>query len=152
MESDNFVKEKHDELMPYKVEILKADNGFLVTVGCRQFVKEGGENVLNDVLRYLGGDKEVVKKYGFDGNNLFSAEEAFRTQQIRAREEEDEKKAEYTNSDSAFSEVYRVFDRESLGGRKGRLIETIYEVGNGLIIIDYKRKMAFVREIKKEEL
>lgn len=52
-----------DAIKPYQVSINRADNGYIITVGCKTLVSQSLKDVLEGIKLYFENPKEAEKKY-----------------------------------------------------------------------------------------
>ena len=137
MGTEEFKKTEHDKKMPYTLHVMKADNGFVVQAGCTTLVKEGtGLDLAADLGKYLDCDGSTLKKYGMDIEGAYAQEDEAR-REVCCEQPMHEARTKST--------VYTTY----IKSEKAKLLESVYEARNGVIIIDHKREMAFVKENKK---
>jgi len=117
--------------------VIPANNGFIIQLGCKHLVKEGSkEDLFEDLGKYLDLDEEIVNKYKYTGGDAF-----FHLEPCPAECSEGEPKDSREESSAAYS--YLRSDDKSSGLTKTL---TVYEVFNGLITVDHRKRTAIVRE------
>lgn len=121
---------------PKNVNLIAADNGYLVEIGCQLFVVEGSTSELvRDLEKYLNCDGDIIKKFLYKGDDVFHLPRE--TRMVEACMEKPYKKA--SKSSPAFEYLK---DTDS----KASLITSTFSATNGTITVNYEDKTVTITQ------
>ncbi len=120
---------------PQDVNIIAANNGYILKIGCQHFVHEGdGEHFVKDLQKYLGGDNDIVKQYGYEGGSAFVSDDC---QEAEMAESGKPKSA------NVHCPAFSYLSRNDCSVRK---IREIFDVRNGTIIVNHEDETVIVTQ------
>ena len=121
---------------PRPVQLISADNGYVLLIGCSLFVCEGSpEDLTKDLQKYLECSEEVVRDYLYTGIGAFLEEEA-----AAEPAAEEVSKVGYKFPSPAFE--YLNSNSNTLGYK----VKEVWKATNGTITLDFRHYTAIVKQ------
>ena len=126
---------------PFNVEIIAADNGYIVKVGCSYFAHEGDSQSLTaDLQKYLNCDESILKLYDYHGDG----DGAFRTSDGEVAARLADKCDDEDKDDRPLSPAFSFITSEKQN-QMTKISET-FKVTNGVVTIDYRSRKVTVHQ------
>jgi hypothetical protein len=129
-----------EKKFPKKVEIIAATNGYLINIGCQNFVFEGEGKDFTDLLKYLNCDEDIPAHYGYKGTDAYIDSEP-QAEMAECK----------TPSDFASCPAFDYL-RNTNNIHLPRKVKEIYKATNGTITVDYENYTVMVEQVIGELL